>query len=468
MKKEDLFDLIGELDDEQIENAGKSWESTHKANMRLFLVYAACISFICLSMFIRPIGKGAPVKENTEINLVEFNGQLYQIVFPSSGPEGSSTLYNLPAFITEKMVGASLGQGTMWNTGKESGEIFAYTPSYQTVTDPLIYLIRSVEFNGYGPYQYLIYYCGTNADKETAADRLEMYGITAANDVERMICEDEMKTERVTDPTLIEWFVDSLIQSVPITTNSWDQNASFSIRIIAQNGIHFWMEFDVKNSLVKWSDTYYPMPAEMAEKFAVYNDKWLEWEWLQQSYKWNNNNYHVVELGGFYNDLYQLPEVVTEDLCGKYVGTISGLGELYEYLPYHEIADQLIYIVKRSDSYCYLRLDSLSYNIPEKSIGELLAYYGINSPEDIVKIQYGDGYTFGYGGDLKMEEAEKDQFAKDLLEASEIGFGGSFHGWKEDSMLGLELITKDSIVVFLLYDTESRVVKLTNIEYQLP
>ena len=166
--------------------------------------------------------------------------------------------------------------------------------------------------------------------------------------------------------------------------------------------------------------------------------------------------------------MYQLPEVVTEDLYGKYVGTISGLGELYEYLPYHEIADQLIYIVKRSDSYCYFRLDSLSYNIPEKSIGELLAYYGINTPEDIVKIQYGDGYTFGYGGDLKMEEAEKDQFAKDLLEASEIGFSGSFHGWKEDSMLGLELITKDSIVVFLLYDAESRVVKLTNIEYQLP
>lgn len=240
MKREDFFEVLGELDDGIVKDAETPVGENASGHLRRpgwlkWAAMAACLA-AALAVGIPYVPgvyglKGGPGQRDPlrPLNIIEYNGAYYEIIDMTD----TKTLntYNLPCEITADMVGSSLGAGADLTEKQTEKILYQYAPYADiaaTADEPkqkraqrAVYV---VEQNG-GGYSFALFcnfvYLGSNAHTE-ASELFAVYGVDEAKDIAGIA----IGGEKVTDAARIQEIFDNLYHSASMGNDDY-QNAVF-------------------------------------------------------------------------------------------------------------------------------------------------------------------------------------------------------------------------------------------------
>ena len=191
MKKETLWEAIGQIDDDLIAEAG-SWQKKCRTSYRPWVLTAACLTLFVMAAL--PAVLSLPSPSTPEIALsstdwaedpsILFQGKQY---YPCSDDDYQK--YELSAEVSLAQIGDFLG--TVPQNGKE---IYTYLP---TRCDAVIAV---KEEDSYTLYTFSSFASYNQNQDENAAAYLELYGIHSANDIKKItidsavLSSEEVKT----------------------------------------------------------------------------------------------------------------------------------------------------------------------------------------------------------------------------------------------------------------------------------
>lgn len=386
--------------------------------------------------------------------LIEFQGKIYRVDNPWNGPNEVSIIY-LPSRVADTMVGDSLGYGINSKTGKKSNEIFECLPCHGVNGAPWAYLMR------YGnTYKYLTFY--RIGETDTIKERLAVYEVFDRADIKEVTVFEEMQTNNLSNK-LIDMLWQDMVNATTAASDVWDCKDPITLLFKSYSRPVFWMELDVDKGIVRWAENCYRLSSEIAKQLAVYRDKWHPYEYIQDSVTVNDIWYNVVEFGGHYQALYQLPDKITKDQIGQLLGYNYDNAKIYEYLPYKEIAPNMVCVLETKEGELkFLYFEMIANGDANISIHELLAIFGVTKPEDITEIYYGEfDLNLEYDGDRQGGTDQVKSFSDLLFSASE----GSHYGQELD--INLRFVTKNGVIFFGHYSTKTGALKIGGEYYQL-
>lgn len=387
--------------------------------------------------------------------LIEFQGKIYRVDNPWNGPNEVSIIY-LPSRVADTMVGDSLGYGINSKTGKKSNEIFECFPSHGVNGAPWAYLMR------YGnTYKYLTFY--RIGETDTIKERLAVYEVFDREDIKEVTAIEEMQTN-ILSKKLIDMLWQDMVNATITASDVWDCKDPITLLFKSYSMPVFWMELDVDKGIVRWSDTCYQLSQEMANQLTTYQDDWLPYEHVNGHVSINKKWYSIIEIGGHYHKLYQLPEMISKDQLGEQLGYSYDNAKIYEYLPYKEFAPDAVGVLETQEGELkYLCLHMIANGSNIDKIHSILALFGVNEPDDISNIYYGEfDPNIEYGGDRQASSDIVESFSKSLFSATE-SYGN--HG--EDLTLNLRFVTKNGVIFFGHYSTKTGALKISGENYQL-
>lgn len=218
MKKEEFFNIIGEVDEHKVATAGMAMNA--KKSRLVWLKWGAVAACLCLVVGLAiPVlnPKGDPGQEAPlrPLNVIEYNGAYYEIIDMTD--RKMLDTYNLPYEITADMIGISLGSGSGHN-GKQTKQVFYQYAPYAdivTVTTELeqeraqraVYIVEDG-----GVYSFALFCNFVLFDSNTHTEASEMFVVYGVDEVED-IASITIGGKEVTDKDMINTLFDNLYHS---------------------------------------------------------------------------------------------------------------------------------------------------------------------------------------------------------------------------------------------------------------
>lgn len=228
MRKEDFFEVLGELDDDLVKEAKANGRIRRFSRLKLGAI-AACIAIV-LSVGIPCFFGFYGLKDDQSLapmKIIAYDGAYYEIIDMSNIE--ILDIYNLPHEITADMVGSIVGIGADSNGEQTKRIMYQYTPYADitaNTTEPdqkcdqrAVYVVND------GGYSFALF-CNfissdTNSHKE-ASEIFAVYGIDGAEDIANITIGEET----LSDFAEIQAFFDNLYHSVSIGNDDY-QNMIF-------------------------------------------------------------------------------------------------------------------------------------------------------------------------------------------------------------------------------------------------
>lgn len=215
MKKEKLYEAIGEIDDNYINDA----HLTAKKNPRpLWMKWGAMAACLCLMLvaiipFVSNIYQHKDPVEPHDI--VEFNGAYYEIL----DKENAKILkeYNLPKEITSDMVGDFVG-ASLDDKGNETKRfIHEYVP-YSDAEQKAVYVLKEGEKYSFALFCNYIY--KDDSEYTEASEMFALYGVDNAEDIASIT----MDGKTIKDAGEIKAFFDALYNAYGMGNDEYQEN----------------------------------------------------------------------------------------------------------------------------------------------------------------------------------------------------------------------------------------------------
>lgn len=228
MRKEDFFEVLGELDDDLVKEVKTSGNIRRFSRLK-FGAIAACIAVI-LSVGIPCFFGFYGLKDDQSLKplkIIEYDGAYYEIVDMSNTE--ILDIYDLPHEITADMIGSIAGIGFDSNEEQTERIMYQYLPYADIVTNTTepdqecvqraVYVVED------GGYSFALF-CNfiisdTNSHKE-ASEMFAVYGIDEAEDIASIM----IGGETLSNFAEIQAIFDNLYHSVSIGNDDY-QNMIF-------------------------------------------------------------------------------------------------------------------------------------------------------------------------------------------------------------------------------------------------
>lgn len=226
MRKEEFFEVLGELDDDIVKEAKTlAKENTNgKVRKHSWLKWgamAACLAAV-LAVGVPYISdiydlKGGPRQSDPlhPLNVIEYNGAYYEII-DMTNTEILDT-YNLPYEITADMVGSSLGTGLDTNGKQTERILYQYVPyaDIVTITTELkqeraqraVYVVEDGR-----DYSFALFCNFISFDSNTHTEASEMFAVYGVDEIED-ITSITIGGEEVSDVIRMREIFDNLYNS---------------------------------------------------------------------------------------------------------------------------------------------------------------------------------------------------------------------------------------------------------------
>lgn len=215
MKKEELFNIIGEVDEQKVGAAGMAMNK--KKSRPVWLKWGAMAACLCLVVGLAiPVlnPKGGPGQDDPlrPLNVIEYNGAYYESIDMSD--KKILDTYNLPHEITKDMVGISLGAGVDAVGEQTEQTLYQYVPyaDIVTITTELeqertqraVYIVEDG-----GVYSFALFCNFVGFDSNTHTEASEMFVVYGVDEVED-IASITIDGKEVTDIDKIKALFDNL------------------------------------------------------------------------------------------------------------------------------------------------------------------------------------------------------------------------------------------------------------------
>lgn len=220
MRKEDFFEVLGELEDDLVNEAKSNGSIRRFIRLRLGAI-AACIAVV-MSIGIPFFSGIFGLKEDQSLKpmkIIEYGGAYYEIV-DMSNTEILDT-YDLPHEITAEMVGSIVGVGADSNGEQTERIMYQYAP-YADITANSECAQRAVYVVKDGGYAFALFCNFINSDSNSHREASEMfavYGIDEAEDIASIT----IGGETLSDFAEIQAIFDNLYHSVSIGNDDYQK-----------------------------------------------------------------------------------------------------------------------------------------------------------------------------------------------------------------------------------------------------
>lgn len=226
MKKEDFFEVLGELDDDVVKGAGilVKENTTGKAGRTGRLKWgaaAACLAVVLAVGAVYFSGvygvKDDPVQSGPlgPLNIIEYNGAYYEIIDMTHTK--ILDVYQLPYEITTDMVGSPLGAGVDADWKQAERIMYQYVPyaDIVTITPELkreraqraVYVVETG-----GDYSFALFCNFIGPDSNTHTEASEMFAVYGVDEAEDIAC-ITIGGKKVSDLAKIRKIFDDLYHS---------------------------------------------------------------------------------------------------------------------------------------------------------------------------------------------------------------------------------------------------------------
>ena len=217
MKKEELFEIIGEVDEHKVCEAGQVMSVKKKTNTVWFkwATIAACLCLILVASipFIANIYQPKDPVEPHDI--VEFNGAYYEILDKDNAKILKE--YNLPKEITSNMVGDFVG-ASLDDKGNETKRFMHEYVPYLDAEQKAVYVLKEGEKYSFALFCNYIY--KDDSEYTEASDMFALYGVDNAEDIASIT----MDGKTIKDAGKIKEFFDSLYNAYGMGNDEYQEN----------------------------------------------------------------------------------------------------------------------------------------------------------------------------------------------------------------------------------------------------
>jgi len=228
MKKEELFNIIGEVDEQKVAAAGMAMNKKKSRHVWVkWGAMAACL-FLVVGLAIPVLNpKGGPGQEDPlrPLNVIEYNGAYYESVDMTD--KNTLDTYNLPYEITADMIGISLGAGLDTNGEHTEQTLYQYVPyaDIVTITTELeqeraqraVYIVEDG-----GAYSFALFCNFIGFDSNTHTEASEMFVVYGVDEVED-IASITIDGKEVTDSNKINALFDNLYNSYAMGNDAYQK-----------------------------------------------------------------------------------------------------------------------------------------------------------------------------------------------------------------------------------------------------
>lgn len=225
MKKEKLYEVIGDIREDYINDAHKTAKKSHPGWLK-WCAMAACLCLVVGFTFLSLSPKGGPGQSDPlrPLNVIEYNGAYYESIDMTDTKILDT--FNLPYEITADMIGISLGAGFDHDGNPTEQTLYQYLPyaDIVTITTELeqeraqraVYIVEDD-----GAYSFALFCNFVGFDSNTHTEASEMfvvYGVDEAADIASITIDGETITEK----DKINAFFDGLYHSTAIGDNDFE------------------------------------------------------------------------------------------------------------------------------------------------------------------------------------------------------------------------------------------------------
>jgi hypothetical protein len=215
MKKEKLYEAIGEIDDNYINDAHLT---AKKKSRPVWVKWGALAACLCLMLvasmpFVSNIHQQKDPVE--PIDVVVFNGAYYEILDKDNAKILKE--YNLPKEITSDMVGDFVG-ASLDDTGNETKRFMHEYVPYSDAEQKAVYVLKEGEKYSFALFCNYIY--KNDSEHTEASEMFALYGVDNAEDIASIT----MDGKTIRDAGEIKEFFDSLYNAYGMGNDEYQEN----------------------------------------------------------------------------------------------------------------------------------------------------------------------------------------------------------------------------------------------------
>lgn len=217
MKKENLFDIIGDVDEQKVATAGRAMTAKKKSHP-VWMKWGAMAACLCL-MLVASIPFVSNIHQQKDpakaYDIVEFNGAYYEILDKDDAKILKE--YNLPKEITSDMVGDFVG-ASLDDKGNETKRFMHEYVPYLDAEQKAVYVLKEGEKYSFALFCNYIY--KDDSEYTEASDMFALYGVDNAEDIASIT----MDGKTIKDAGKIKEFFDSLYNAYGMGNAEYQEN----------------------------------------------------------------------------------------------------------------------------------------------------------------------------------------------------------------------------------------------------
>ena len=217
MKKENLFDIIGDVDEQKVATAGRAMTEKKKSRP-VWMKWGAMAACLCL-MLVASIPFVSNIYQQKDpsyaYDIVEFNGAYYEILDKDNAKILKE--YNLPKEITSDMVGDFVGT-SLDDKGNETKRFMHEYVPYSDAEQKAVYVLKEGEKYSFALFCNYIY--KNDSEYTEASEMFALYGVNNAEDIASIT----MDGKTIKDAGEIKEFFDSLYNAYGMGNDEYQEN----------------------------------------------------------------------------------------------------------------------------------------------------------------------------------------------------------------------------------------------------
>lgn len=215
MKKEKLYEAIGDINENYINEAHLTAKKTARPTWLKWAAMAACLTLVVMVSIPFVSNIHQQKDPSYAYDIVEFNGAYYEILDKDNAKILKE--YNLPKEITSDMVGDFVGV-CLDDKGNETKRyMYEYVP-YSDADQKVVYVLKAGEKYSFALFCNYIY--KTDSEHTEASEMFALYGVCSAEDIATITMGDKT----IKDAGEIKVFFDSLYGSYAMGNEEYQKN----------------------------------------------------------------------------------------------------------------------------------------------------------------------------------------------------------------------------------------------------